>query len=248
MFCTNCGVQLSNDSKFCTKCGENMDTKLPFIPPVIPPDPAQPSLLARQTVIPKWKHSGFSGMNMMEKVYFISAWVVAVSALLAVLFTIYGRANFDNPGPNIARVIFEIIFLGLTGVFTLLFLSGWFKNRAYLFYLAWVVAALALLTLILVPMGYGSLGEYGAIIAGDFFLVLFLGIFCTILLLYQSQYKLRWFAKNEQIFGTTPVDVNCPKCGSQTVIRTSKKGPNVGRSFYLCSRYPECKGKIAIDN
>lgn len=225
-----------------------MDTKLPFIPPVIPPDPAQSNLLTRQTVIPKWKRSGFSDMNMMEKVYFISAWVVAAAALLAVLFTIYGRANFDNPGPNIARVIFEIIFLGLTGVFTLLFLSGWFKNRAYLFYLAWVVAALALLTLILVPMGYGGLGEYGAIIAGDFFLVLFLGIFCTILLLYQSQYKLRWFAKNEQIFGTTPVDVNCPRCGSETVMRTSKKGPNVGRSFYLCSRYPECKGKVAIEN
>ena len=232
MFCTNCGVQLSNDSKFCTKCGENMDTKLPFIPPVIPPDPAQPSLLARQTVISKWKQSGFSSMNKMEKVYFVSAWVVAVAALLAALFTIIGRANFDNPGPNIARVIFEIIFLGLTGVFTLLFLSGWFKNRAYLFYLAWVVAALALLTLILVPMGYGGLGEYGAIIAGDFFLVLFLGIFCTILLLYLSQYELRWFTKNKQILGTTPVDLKCPKCGSATVIRTSKKGPNVGRSFY----------------
>ena len=244
MFCTNCGAQLSNDSGFCTKCGENMDTKLPLIPQ----DPVQSNLLARQTVIPKWKRSGFSGMNMMEKVYFIAAWVVAVSALLAVLFTIYGRANFDNPGPNIARVICEIIFLGLTGVFTLLFLSGWFKNRALMFYLTWVVAALALLTLILVPIGYDGIGAYGSIIAGDFFLVLFLGIFCTILLLYQSQYKLRWFAKNEQIFNTTPVDVKCPTCGSATVIRTSKKGPNVGRSFYLCSRYPECKGKVAIEN
>jgi predicted RNA-binding Zn-ribbon protein involved in translation (DUF1610 family) len=244
MFCTNCGAQLSNDSKFCTKCGGNMGTK----PPFIQPDPTQPGLLARQTVISKWKRPGFSSMNKMEKVYFISAWVVAAAALLAVLFTIIGRANFDNPGPNIARVIFEIIFLGLTGVFTLLFLSGWFTNRAYLFYLTWVVAALALLTLILVPIGYGGLGAYGAIIAGDFFLVLFLGIFCTILLLYQSQYKLRWFAKNEQIFSTAPVDVNCPECGSATVIRTSKKGPNVGRSFYLCSRYPGCKGKVAIEN
>ena len=244
MFCTNCGGQLSNDSEFCTKCGENMDTELPLIPP----DPAQPSILTRQTVISKWKQSGFSSMNKMEKVYFISAWVVAVAALLAVLFTIIGRANFDNPGPNIARVIFEIIFLGLTGVFTLLFLSGWFKNRAHIFYLSWVVAALALLTLILVPIGYGGLGAYGAIIAGDFFLVLFLGIFCTILLLYLSQYELHWFNKNKQILSTTAVDLKCPKCGSATVIRTSKKGPNVGHSFYLCSRYPECKGKVAIEN
>ena len=247
MFCTNCGGQLSNDSGFCTKCGENMDTKLPLVP-LAPPKPEHPNLLARQTVISKWQRSGFSSMNKMEKVYFISAWVVAVAALLAVLFTIIGRANFDNPGPNIARVIFEIMFLGLTCVFTLLFLSGWFKNRAYLFYLTWVVAALALLTLILVHIGYGGLGSYGAIIAGDFFLVLFLGIFCTILLLYQSQYELHWFTKNSQILSTTPVDVKCPRCGSQTVIRTSKKGPNIGHSFYLCSRYPECKGKIAIDN
>jgi predicted RNA-binding Zn-ribbon protein involved in translation (DUF1610 family) len=244
MFCTNCGAQLSNDSEFCTKCGENMDAKFPLIPP----NPAEPNLLARQTVIPKWKHSGFSSMNKMEKVYFVSAWVVAVAALLSVLFTIIGRANFDNPGPNIARVIFEIIFLGLTGVFTLLFLSRWFKNRAYLFYLAWVVAALALLTLILVPIGYGGLGAYGSIIAGDFFFVLFLGIFCTILLLYQSQYELHWFTKNKQIFSTTPIDVKCPKCGSETVVRTSKKGPNVGHSFYLCRRYPECKGKVVKES
>ena len=123
-----------------------------------------------------------------------------------------------------------------------------FKNEAALFNLAWVVAALALLTLVLVPIGYGGLGAHGAIIAGDFFLVIFLGIFCTILLLYLSQYELRWFTKNKQILGTTPVDLKCPKCGSATVIRTSKKGPNVGRSFYLCSRYPECKGRVAIEN
>jgi hypothetical protein len=184
----------------------------------------------------------------MEKVYFVSAWVMAAAALLAVLFTIIGRVNFNNPGPNTARVIFEIIFLGLTGVFTLLFLSGWFKNRAYLFYLTWVVAALALLALMLVPFGYGGLGSYGAIIAGDFFLVLFLGIFCTILLLYQSQYELRWFTKDRQILRTAPVDVRCPRCGSETVIRTSKKGPNIGRAFNICSRYPECKGKVAIEN
>lgn len=244
MFCTNCGAQLSNDSEFCPKCGENMDTKLPFIPP----NPAQPSLLTRQTVISKWKRTGFSSMNKMQKVYFISAWIVAAAALLAVLFTIIGRANFDYPGPNIARVIFEIIFLGLAGVFTLLFLSGWYKNRAFMFYLTWAVAALALLTLILVPIGYDGLGANGSIIAGDFFLVIFLGVFCTILLLYQSQYELHWFTKDEHILRTTPFDVKCPTCGSATVVRTSKKGPNVGRSFYLCSRYPDCKGKVAIEN
>ena len=39
-------------------------------------------------------------------------------------------------------------------------------------------------------------------------------------------------------------DIRCPKCGSETVVRTAKKGPNVGHSFYVCTRYPECKGKV----
>jgi len=40
-------------------------------------------------------------------------------------------------------------------------------------------------------------------------------------------------------------DIKCPKCSSGTLIRTSKKGPNVGHSFYVCNRYPECEGKVA---
>lgn len=42
------------------------------------------------------------------------------------------------------------------------------------------------------------------------------------------------------------VDIRCPKCGSETVVRTAEKGPNAGRKFHLCIRYPECKGKLAI--
>ena len=41
-------------------------------------------------------------------------------------------------------------------------------------------------------------------------------------------------------------DIRCPKCGSKTVVRTVKRGPNVSRSFHVCTRYPECKGKVAI--
>jgi ssDNA-binding Zn-finger/Zn-ribbon topoisomerase 1 len=44
-----------------------------------------------------------------------------------------------------------------------------------------------------------------------------------------------------------PEDIKCPECSSETFIRTSKKGPNIGRSFYVCDRYPECKGKVAIE-
>jgi len=42
-------------------------------------------------------------------------------------------------------------------------------------------------------------------------------------------------------------DITCPKCSSETFIRTSIKGPNVGYSFHVCDRYPECKGKVAIE-
>ena len=45
-----------------------------------------------------------------------------------------------------------------------------------------------------------------------------------------------------------PEDIICPECSSKTVIRTSKKGPNVGQSFHVCIRYPDCKGKVENKN
>ena len=38
---------------------------------------------------------------------------------------------------------------------------------------------------------------------------------------------------------STPV---CPTCGSAMILRTAKKGSNVGNQFYGCSKYPACKG------
>jgi signal peptidase len=54
-------------------------------------------------------------------------------------------------------------------------------------------------------------------------------------------------AKGKQVLGNTSKDVRCPKCGSEAVIRTSKKGPNTGRKFYVCTHYPECIGTIAVE-
>lgn len=34
----------------------------------------------------------------------------------------------------------------------------------------------------------------------------------------------------------------CPKCGSQMVMRTARKGENAGGSFWGCSQYPACRG------
>lgn len=44
-----------------------------------------------------------------------------------------------------------------------------------------------------------------------------------------------------------PEDIKCPRCGSETVVRVVRSGPNIGRSFHVCTRYPECKGKVAIE-
>lgn len=42
-------------------------------------------------------------------------------------------------------------------------------------------------------------------------------------------------------------DIKCPKCGSEMVVRTAKKGPSVGRRFYVCINHPGCKGKLLIE-
>ena len=43
-------------------------------------------------------------------------------------------------------------------------------------------------------------------------------------------------------------DLRCPQCGSKMAVRTAKKGPNAGRRFYVCTRYPDCKGKVALSD
>jgi predicted RNA-binding Zn-ribbon protein involved in translation (DUF1610 family) len=34
----------------------------------------------------------------------------------------------------------------------------------------------------------------------------------------------------------------CPKCGTEMVLRTAKKGPNPGQQFWGCPNYPRCHG------
>ena len=43
----------------------------------------------------------------------------------------------------------------------------------------------------------------------------------------------------EQVEESSP---RCPKCGSEMVLRTAKRGDNQGGKFWGCSRYPECRG------
>ena len=38
-----------------------------------------------------------------------------------------------------------------------------------------------------------------------------------------------------------PEAINCDKCGSPMVLRTTKRGENTGKQFYGCSNYPSCR-------
>lgn len=38
----------------------------------------------------------------------------------------------------------------------------------------------------------------------------------------------------------------CPVCRSPMVLRTAKRGPNIGRDFFGCSRFPSCKGTVKL--
>lgn len=40
---------------------------------------------------------------------------------------------------------------------------------------------------------------------------------------------------------TVSTGLVCPRCGSELVIRTAKKGKNVGNMFYGCSNFPKCR-------
>lgn len=39
----------------------------------------------------------------------------------------------------------------------------------------------------------------------------------------------------------------CPKCGKRMALRTARKGPKAGQSFWGCSSYPECTGTRPVD-
>lgn len=42
--------------------------------------------------------------------------------------------------------------------------------------------------------------------------------------------------------------MKCPKCNSEMVLKTARKGKNAGNQFYGCSKYPSCKGVVSISD
>jgi hypothetical protein len=56
------------------------------------------------------------------------------------------------------------------------------------------------------------------------------------------------YAKSVIVKRDAPItkSVQCPVCESDTILRTAKRGPNIGKSFYVCMKYPECKGRMPL--
>ncbi len=40
---------------------------------------------------------------------------------------------------------------------------------------------------------------------------------------------------------------HCPRCGSEMVLRTTKRGANVGKRFWGCSTFPACRARQDVD-
>ena len=127
-------------------------------------------------------------MTGIQKLYFVCAWIVTGLAVLATI--LLGIANGGVFGFGVSV---ECIFLGVTACITLLYLSGFFTSQTGIFIIGIGVGCLALISLLLhifgsrvcVNIGWGPVCAWAPAtqIAGSIFLVLFLGIFCTILLI-----------------------------------------------------------------
>jgi hypothetical protein len=129
-----------------------------------------------------------SGMTGAKMFYFVCAWVVAGLALLATILLGVFWGGTDGFGKSL-----ECIFVGATACITLLYLSGFFTNQMALFISAIAVGCVSLLSLVLQIFGsrvcvggWGCAWADGTFIAGSVFFVLFLGLFCTILLIHLS--------------------------------------------------------------
>lgn len=57
---------------------------------------------------------------------------------------------------------------------------------------------------------------------------------------YTSYEKIEDFDINDDFEETK--EPFCPKCGSEMVLRTARKGKYAGKNFWGCSKYPNCNG------
>lgn len=120
-----------------------------------------------------------SKMSIMEKIYFISAWIITGCAALTLILT---AIAYRNNALLAFGSVLDWIAIGITGCFAFLYFANWLRNGAILFILAWVVAGILFLSMILTAGA--NLGGVGTVAV--FFEHILLIVFFTLLLLYLS--------------------------------------------------------------
>ena len=104
---------------------------------------------------------------------------------------------------------------------------------------------------IIVYKGHGDLTEAAINIEGKVILgmmVFFLVLSSIIWIYFKARYKsVLVHSGNVSEHNIPDQPVRCPKCGSETTTRIVETGPNAGRQFHVCTQYPECKGRIALE-
>ncbi len=53
--------------------------------------------------------------------------------------------------------------------------------------------------------------------------------------------------RNERADQAKDSSPRCPKCGSEMILRTARRGDNQGEKFWGCSKYPECRGILNLN-
>lgn len=62
------------------------------------------------------------------------------------------------------------------------------------------------------------------------------------------KWNLRRAARSPRPAATSATPPACPCCQSSMVLRTATRGPNVGKPFWGCSRYPNCRAIIPSES
>ena len=57
----------------------------------------------------------------------------------------------------------------------------------------------------------------------------------------KSDYTKKYESMVEELKSVGDKNRMCKMCGGKMVLRTAKKGANIGKQFWGCERFPECR-------
>ncbi len=182
----------------------------------------------------------------------VSLPLASIGAILALLISGYTLGMSGMMG------ILMLIGIVLTNAIVLIALVVQLRKRGMSTYDALIeggqtrlrpILMTALTTMIaMIPLAVGV--GAGTFIAAELAVVVIGGLFTSTLLtlvVIPVIYSLADGLRNRKRVTITIDDIRCPQCGSETVVKTIKKGPNSHR-FHVCTRYPECKGKVPLSD